>query len=61
MLKFKSENQIAVSAVVPVAHEGAKAQVFDAVVTGGSFAHEGVSGSAHFAPRSEGGYDVSFS
>ncbi|WP_405020823.1 hypothetical protein OHV05_32060 [Kitasatospora sp. NBC_00070] len=62
VLKFKDENQIALSAVVPVPHEGVKAQTFDAVVTGGSFVYEGISGSAHFEVRKEGGgYDLTFS
>ncbi|MFF2042557.1 hypothetical protein ACFVVX_19225 [Kitasatospora sp. NPDC058170] len=61
ILKFDDKNQISLSAVMPVPHEGAKAQLFDAVVTGGSLAYEGLTGEAHFTPRSDGAYDVSFS
>ncbi|MFD9692630.1 hypothetical protein [Kitasatospora sp. NPDC059088] len=61
VLKFNDGAQIALTSVRPIAHPGAEAQSFDAIVTGGTLKYEGITGSARFTPQGASVYDVSFS
>lgn len=57
LLKFGPQNQVTLSVVVPLG-EGA-AKEFDGTITGGNYAFEGASGTAHFTLK-DGNYEVIF-
>ncbi|MFB7911145.1 hypothetical protein ACFC1T_32385 [Kitasatospora sp. NPDC056076] len=61
VIKYDDGKQIALTSVRPIAHAGAALQEFDAIVTGGTLAYEGLTGTARFTPRSAEVYEVSFS
>ncbi|MCX4747954.1 hypothetical protein OG455_20960 [Kitasatospora sp. NBC_01287] len=63
LIKFDRGGQISFSTVLGISDNGANPDDthFNGVVNGGTGSYEGITGEAHFTPRAQGVYDVSFS